>query len=72
MNLIISRKILRLNDYSEKLITKTIKKALPSNSKSKNNQNLKTPKLFIPYEKGISEQLKPVADKYCINMLNYY
>ena len=31
-----------LNGYPEKLIRKTIKKTLSSNSKSKNNQNLET------------------------------
>ena len=29
----------------------------------KNSQNLETPKLFIPYEKGIAEQLKRVANR---------
>ena len=47
------KKTMRLNGYSEKLITKAIKETLSSNSKSKNSQNLETPKLFIPYEKGI-------------------
>ena len=44
---------MQLNVYPEKLIIKTIKRTLLSNSKSKNNQNLETPKLFVPYEKGI-------------------
>ena len=44
---------MQLNVYPEKLIIKRIKRTLLSNSKSKNNQNLETPKLFIPYEKGI-------------------
>ena len=39
---------MQLNDYPEKLITKTINQALPSNVKSKNSQNMKTPQLFIP------------------------
>ena len=47
------KKTMQLNVYPEKLIIKTIKRTLLSNSKSKNNQNLETPKLFIPYEKGI-------------------
>ena len=58
-----------LNGYPEKLITKTIKQTLPSNSKSKNSQNLEGPKLFMPYEKGISEQLKRVADKYGLGVI---
>ena len=52
---------MRLNGYPEKLITKTIKQTLSFNSRSKNNQNLEAPKLFILYETGISEQLKRVA-----------
>ena len=58
------KKTIRLNGYPEKLITKTIKQTLSFNSRSKNNQKLEAPKLFIPYEKGISEQLKRAADKY--------
>ena len=44
-------------------------KTLPSNSKSKNSQNLEVPKLFMPYEKGISEQLKHVADEYGLGVI---
>ena len=40
-----------LNAYSEKLLTKTIKQIFSSNSKSKNSQNLETPKPFLLYEK---------------------
>ena len=40
------KKTIRLNSYPEKLITKTIKRTLLSNSKSKNRQNLETPKNF--------------------------
>ena len=63
------KKTMRLNDYPEKLITKTIKRTLLSNSKSKNSQNLETPKLFIPYEKGIAEQLKRVANRYGLELI---
>ena len=69
MNLFASKKTMPLNGYPEKLITKTIKQTLPSNSKSKNSQNLEGPKLFMPYEKGISEQLKRVADKYGLGVI---
>ena len=41
-----------------------MKQTLPSNSKLKNSQNLETQKMFIPYEKGISEQLKRVSNKH--------
>ena len=37
-----------LNSYPEKIITKTIKRTLLFNSKSKNSKHLETPKLFIP------------------------
>ena len=40
-----------------------------SNSKSENSQNLETPKLFIPYEKGIAEQLKCVANRYGLEVI---
>ena len=60
---------MRLNGYPEKLITKTIKQTLSFNSRSKNNQNLEAPKLFIPYEKGISEQLKRIANKYGLEVI---
>ena len=60
---------MRLNGHPEKLITKTIKQTLSFNSRSKNNQNLEAPKLFIPYEKGISEQLKRVANKYGLEVI---
>ena len=63
------KKTMRLNGYPEKLITKTIKQTLSYNSKSKNSQNLEAPKLFIPYEKGISEQLKRVANKYGLEVI---
>ena len=53
-----------LNAYPEKLKTKTIKQTLSSNSKSKNSQNLEAAKPFIPYETGISEQHRRVANKY--------
>ena len=39
---------MQLNGYPEKLITKTMKQAFPSNVKSKNSPNMKTPQLFIP------------------------
>ena len=60
---------MRLIGYPEKLITKTIKQTLSSNIKSKNNQNLEAPKLFLPYEKRISEQLKRVANKYSLEVI---
>ena len=65
----IKKKTMRLNGYPEKLITKTIKKTLSSNSKSKNSQNLKTTKRFLPCEKGILEQLKRIANKYGLEVI---
>ena len=62
-------KKIRLNGYPEKLITKTIKQTLLFNSRSKNSQNLEAPNLFMPYEKGISEQLKRVANKYGLEVI---
>ena len=41
---------------------KTIKAAwLSNNKKSQKSEKLEAPKLFMPYEKGISEQLKRIA-----------
>ena len=47
-----------LNAYSEKLLTKTIKQIFSSNSKSKNSQNLETPKPFLLYEKKKKKNLR--------------
>ena len=47
------KKTMSLNGYPEKLITNTTKRTLLSNSKSKNSQNLETPKLLTPYGKGV-------------------
>ena len=63
------KKTMRLNGYPEKLITKTIKQTLSFNSRSKNNQKFEAPKHFIPYEKGISEQLKRIANKYGLEVI---
>ena len=60
---------MRLNGYPEKLITKVIKQTLSSNSKTKNSQNLETPKLFLQFKKGISEQFKRVANKYGLEVI---
>ena len=57
------------SNYPERLITKTIKQTLSFNSRSKNKQELGAPKLFIPYEKGISEQFKRIADKYGLEVI---
>ena len=63
------KKTMRLNGYPEKLIAKTIKRTMRSNSKSKNSQNLERPHLCIPYEKGIAEQLKRVANRYGLEVI---
>ena len=60
---------MRLNGYPDKLISKTIKQALSSNSKSKNSQNVEVPNLFLPYEKGISEKLNRLANKYGLEVI---
>ena len=60
---------MRLNGYPDKLISKTIKQALSSNSKSKNSQNVEVANLFLPYEKGISEKLNRLANKYGLEVI---
>ena len=65
MNLIASKKTMRLNGYPDKLITKTIKQTLSSNSKSKNSQNLETPKFFYHMKKEYQKNLNALL----INMV---
>ena len=61
------KKTMPLNGYPEKFMT--TKRTLLSNSKSKNSQNLETPKLLIPYGKGIAEQLKRVTNRYGLEVI---
>ena len=63
------QKTMQLNGYPEKLITKLIKQTLSSNSKLKKGQNLETPKLFIPYEKGIRKHCSDNLNVSLINMV---
>ena len=49
---------MQLNGYPEALVTKTIKRTLLYQNKTKNTDTIEKPKLFMPYEKGISDQLK--------------
>ena len=60
---------MQLNGYPEKLITKLIKQTLSSNSKLKKGQNLETPRLFIPYEKGIRKHCSDNLNVSLINMV---
>ena len=60
---------MQLNGYPEKLITKIIKRAFLSYSKSKSSQNSETWKVSIPCEKGIAEQLKRVANRCCLEVI---
>ena len=60
---------MQLNGYPEKLITKIIKRELLSYSKLKSSQNSETWKVSIPYEKGIAEQLKCVANRCCLEVI---
>ena len=59
------KKTMRLNGYPEKLITKAIKETLSSNSKSKNSQNLETPKFLYHMKKEYKNNLKALL----INMV---
>ena len=63
------QKTMQLNGYPEKLITKLIKQTLSSNSKLKKGQNLETPRLFIPYEKGIRKHCSDNLNVSLINMV---
>ena len=59
-----------LNAYPEKLLTKTIKQIFSSNSKSKNSQNLETPKPFLLYEKKKKKKSQNNLNALLINMVS--
>ena len=61
---------MHLNGYPKKLITKLIQLTLLFNSNSKSSKNFETPKLFVPFEKGIAEQLKHVANNYGLEVMS--
>ena len=63
------KKTMQLNGYPETLVTKTIKRTLSYQNKVKSNDDIVKPKLFIPYEKGISEQLKRISNKYGLDVV---
>ena len=63
------KKTMQLNGYPEKLVTNTIKRTLLYQNKIKNTDPIEKPKLFMPYEKGISEKLKRVAYKYGLEVI---
>ena len=60
---------MQLNGYPKKLITRTINRTLSSKKCPKNNEVPEKPKLFMPYEKGISEPLKSVAIRYGLEVI---
>ena len=55
---------MQLNGYPLNVINKTIKDTSQSHNSEHKNKGLEPLKMFIPYEKGISEKLKRVASKY--------
>ena len=53
-----------LNGYQLNVINKTIQDTFQNHNSEHKNKELEPLKMFIPYEKGISEKLKRVASKY--------
>ena len=60
---------MRLNSYPEKKKKKQSNEHYYLIVNQKNSKNLETPKLFIPYEKGIAEKLKRVANSYGLEVI---
>ena len=55
---------MQLNGYPLNVIYKTIKNILQSHNCEYKSKELEPLKMFIPYEKGVAEKLKRVANKY--------
>ena len=58
------RKTMQLNGYPLNAINKTIKNTLQKHNSEHQSEELEPLKMFIPYEKGVAEELKKVASKY--------
>ena len=55
---------MQLNGYPLNVINKTIKSTLQKHNSEHQVEKLELLKMFIPYEKGVAEELKKVASKY--------
>ena len=65
-----TNKVVQSNVYSESLVRKLINGTLLlNNKKSQKKEKLETPKLFMSYEKWSSEQVKPIVNRYVIEVI---
>ena len=55
------QRTMELNDFPKKLIQKTIKNTLNRETENKNKEGDNSIKLFLPYERGISEQISKMS-----------
>ena len=55
---------MQLNGYPLNAKNKTIKNTLQKHNSEHQSEELEPLKMFIPYEKGVAEELKKVASKY--------
>ena len=61
---------MELNDFPSTLVQKTIKNTLHKDSEYKIQEDDYLLKLFLPYEKGISEQISRICKKYNIKVVH--
>ena len=65
-----TNKVVQSNVYSESLVRKLINGTLLlNNKKSQKKEKFETPKLFMSYEKWSSEQVKPIVNRYGIEVI---
>ena len=61
---------MELNDFPKKLIEKTIKNTLNRETENKNKEDDNSIKLFLPYERGISEQITKMSKNYNVKVVH--
>ena len=65
------RKTMLLNEFPKSLIERTITKTLHNhNNKKKENENENMIRMYIPYEKGISENISRVCRKFNVQLVH--
>ena len=65
------QRTMELNDFPTKLVTKTIKKTLSSHNKNKKvREEDHSINLYLPYEKGLSEQISKMSKIYNVKVIH--
>ena len=64
------QRTMELNDFPKKLIQKTIKNTLNRETENKNKEDDNSIKLFLPYERGISEQITKMSKNYNVKVVH--